>query len=105
MLIEPRLPLIVNNPFFNLLSTLRLSPVCSSRLLLLQAPNAEKRIENRLASADRAFAGRRHPVALGKDETTVAALGRSYLQHRAGGVEAAADMLEMGVDLFFREVG
>ena len=73
-------------------------------LLFLQAPNAEKRIVNRLAAADRAFAGRRHPVALGKNETAGPALGRGYLQHRAGGVQAAADMVEVGVDLFFREV-
>ena len=65
---------------------------------------AEKRIDNRLAAADRAFAGRGHPLALGKDETAVAALARGDFHHRAGGVQAATDMLKMGVDLLFSEV-
>lgn len=73
-------------------------------LLLRQAPNAEQRIVNRLAAADRAFAGRRHPVALGKNEPAPPALGRGYRKHRAEGVQAAADMFEMGGDLLFREV-
>ena len=73
--------------------------------MLLHPPNAEKRIVNGLAAADRAFAGRRHPVAFGKNETAGPALSRGYRKHRAGGVEAAADMFEMGVDFFFREVG
>ena len=72
--------------------------------MLLHPPNAEKRIVNRLAAADRAFAGRRHPVALCKNKTAGLALCRGYRKHRAGGVEAAADMFEMGGDLLFREV-
>ncbi len=61
-------------------------------------------IVNRLAAADRAFSRRGQPVALGKNETAVPAYGRGYRKHRAGGVQAAADMFKMGGYLFFREV-
>ena len=43
-------------------------------------------------------------VAIAAVTVSTPALGRGYLQHRAGGVQAAADMVEVGVDLFFREV-
>jgi len=52
-----------------------------------------------------AFAGRGEPVALGEDEAAGGAFGRGHLQVATARVEAVTDMLQVAVDILFRDVG
>jgi len=72
--------------------------------VLLPLPDGEERLEDRFTAADRAFAGRREPVALGKDEPAGAAFGRGHLQIAAASVEAVTNMFQMVIDVLFRNV-
>src|SRR5689334_5234085 len=68
------------------------------------APDGEERVEDAFLTANRAFAGWCQTFAFGKDEAAGAALGRGYHEQLPRGVDAAADMLQVPIDLLFRDV-
>src|SRR6185369_7130539 len=76
----------------------------AGRVALLPLPDGEERLEDCLTAADRAFAGRCEPVALGKREAAGAAFGRGHFQKAAERVEAVTNMFQMAIDILFRNM-
>lgn len=68
-----------------------------------QGPDVKKRIADRLAAADRTSARRLQLLPLGKDKAAGAAGGRSHHKDTAAGMDAAADMLQVAVNLLFSD--
>ena len=76
----------------------------ASGVASLSRPDGKERLEDCLTAADGTFAGFCEPVALGKYEAAGTAFGRGHFQMQSCGVEAEADMLQMAVDVLFRDV-
>lgn len=78
--------------------------ICVSCVVLLSLSDGKERLEDRFVAADGTFAGRGKSIALGEYKTAGAAFGRGHLQMAASSVDAVTDMLQVTVDLFFRDV-